>query len=771
MKFVALVSGGKDSIYAIVRARALGHELIACVHLARPNVEEEESFLYQTAASEAVRMQVEECMNVPLISIPRTGTSRNTSLVYEDEDPNDEVEDLYRALRTAKEQFPQMQAVSSGAILSTYQRIRIEQVCGRLGVQPLAYLWRSVQQELLDEMIQYGLNAVLVKTAAPPGLQPHKHLNKSLIQLTPHLRKLNERYQFHVCGEGGEYESLVLDCPGLFRKHLVLDEVEIVTEEDDDEIGVLLVKACHAEEKPTDDLHEPNLDYKKESAMVTEISGKSAAVVESAARIKMSPHVQTASGGLWSMSEVWCHKRVDTVAEEAKEIFRTLQLALNDKMCTTRDVLFVHLYLQHIEDFALVNSQYRDFFGVILPPSRSTVAVSHLPNSRKIMMDCMVQCGSGDYLRSKSTSSNPYTTAALAVTHSHLRRVLHVQSISHWAPVCVGPYSQANTLRDSVHFVAGQIGLVPDSMTLRPTWHGQLQQAWTNLANVLDGIDGSELHDMISCVVYASHDLPFERVRDAVKASLSAVQQNGGVKPGLVDGTMTIEDTYEDEGTRLELETQVTQVSVAFCPCLIVSIPQMPVGALVEIEASVASQKASSKLKIANAPISVSHVDTSHEENQCSSPFFWDTGRDFSCRLPRPKQINITSVTRSVGHRKSVASTVLVVSAVRTDTINIRSTAIQMVQELVEISSQWLHLRAYYLDDFDNVFIREALSAAVMTWLPKAALSSIPVRDLGLIVDDESQDSLPSNVLHFLAIQGLAIDPLGIEDDIWINNR
>jgi enamine deaminase RidA (YjgF/YER057c/UK114 family) len=37
------------------------------------------------------------------------------------------------------------------------------------------------------------------------------------------------------------------------------------------------------------------------------------------------------------------------------------------------------------------------------------------------------------------------------------RRVLHVQSISEWAPSCIGPYSQATRHAGLVHF-AGQVG-------------------------------------------------------------------------------------------------------------------------------------------------------------------------------------------------------------------------------------------------------------------------------------------------------------------------
>lgn len=45
-------------------------------------------------------------------------------------------------------------------------------------------------------------------------------------------------------------------------------------------------------------------------------------------------------------------------------------------------------------------------------------------------------------------------------------QVLHVQSLSEWAPLCIGPYSQANTLVSHLHLLAGQIALHPATMTL-----------------------------------------------------------------------------------------------------------------------------------------------------------------------------------------------------------------------------------------------------------------------------------------------------------------
>ena len=79
---------------------------------------------------------------------------------------NDETEDLLRLLKTVKAAHPEIEAVSVGAILSNYQRARVENVCGRLGLTCLAYLWQRDQKELLGEMINAGLTAVVIKVAA-----------------------------------------------------------------------------------------------------------------------------------------------------------------------------------------------------------------------------------------------------------------------------------------------------------------------------------------------------------------------------------------------------------------------------------------------------------------------------------------------------------------------------------------------------------------------------------------------------------------------------
>lgn len=68
--------------------------------------------------------------------------------------PGDEVEDLFILLNEVKRQMPSISAVSSGAIASDYQRLRVENVCSRLGLISLAYLWKQDQSLLLQEMVR-----------------------------------------------------------------------------------------------------------------------------------------------------------------------------------------------------------------------------------------------------------------------------------------------------------------------------------------------------------------------------------------------------------------------------------------------------------------------------------------------------------------------------------------------------------------------------------------------------------------------------------------
>lgn len=65
----------------------------------------------------------------------------------------------------------------------------------------LAYLWARDQTELIDGMIDSGIEAILIKVACF-GLKPEKHLGKTLAEMKPYLKELEGKYGCNVCGEG-----------------------------------------------------------------------------------------------------------------------------------------------------------------------------------------------------------------------------------------------------------------------------------------------------------------------------------------------------------------------------------------------------------------------------------------------------------------------------------------------------------------------------------------------------------------------------------------
>jgi diphthine-ammonia ligase len=224
MKVIGLISGGKDSIYNLIECIKNGHEIICLGHLARPeNTGEMDSYMYQTVGSEMIDA-IAECLGLPLIKRTLNSKPLNLDLKYE-ETKNDEVEDLFELLVEAKEKFPEIQGVSTGAIWSVYQKNRVVNLCERLNLISLAYLWERNQKELLMDMINDGMESVLIKSCVV-GLGK-EDLLKTIKEAQPKLFSLEQKYKINVCGEGGEFESLTVDCP-IYKKRINIKDYEVV---------------------------------------------------------------------------------------------------------------------------------------------------------------------------------------------------------------------------------------------------------------------------------------------------------------------------------------------------------------------------------------------------------------------------------------------------------------------------------------------------------------------------------------------------------------
>ncbi len=138
--------------------------------------------------------------------------------------------------------------IVAGAIASSYQYTRLLRVAGRLGCRVYAPLWGKTGARVVEQEVGAGLDIRFVHLAAE-GL-PAEWLGERLD--AERLRDLAAQAggprAFHPAGEGGEFETLVVDAP-FFRARIVLDDTETEWRSG---VGRLTVRRAHLEPKRRD---------------------------------------------------------------------------------------------------------------------------------------------------------------------------------------------------------------------------------------------------------------------------------------------------------------------------------------------------------------------------------------------------------------------------------------------------------------------------------------------------------------------------------------
>ncbi|XP_016311915.1 diphthine--ammonia ligase [Sinocyclocheilus anshuiensis] len=529
MRVAALISGGKDSCYNMLQCVSAGHSIVALANL-MPHThvpDELDSYMYQTVGHQAVGLYA-EAMDVPLYRRTIEGFSLHTAREYSQTE-GDEVEDLYQLLKLVKEK-EHVEAVSVGAILSDYQRVRVENVCARLQLQPLAYLWRRDQAELLREIISSGLQALLIKVAAY-GLDPERHLGKSLAEMEAYLHELSEKYGVHICGEGGEYETFTVDCP-LFKKKIVIDSMETVIHSADAfaPVGYLRFTRMHTEDKregsggrplplsrcPCQNAIDSMTEELEYADKTPDVQGGCPSNAERSCQSELgclpSHSSRSSSGYQWISGLTALQSEHPDIQSQTRHVFTLLQRQLQENGLLMKHVLLVHLYVSDMENFSQINSVYCTYF-THNPPARVCAQV-WLPVSQQLRMDVLLQDG----------------TVVCEEDDFPQRDTLHVQSLSHWAPANIGPYSQAVQVREAV-FCAGQIALVPCSMQLvKGPVALQARLCFSHMEKVLCAMDSRlTLAHVLQAHIYITHREHAAAVTEAWNTKLQDVQVESSV--------------------------------------------------------------------------------------------------------------------------------------------------------------------------------------------------------------------------------------------------
>lgn len=205
MKLAALFSGGKDSTYALYLV-SKEHEIKYLVTMKSIN---KESYMFHTANIDITETQA-KCMGISLIEKKTMGIKEY------------ELKDIESVLANLKKKG--ILGIVSGAVASNYQKSRIEKICKKLGMKCISPLWGRDPEEVLREMVESGFEIAIVAVAAG-GLNESwlgRRIDEKSIE---ELAKLSTEHGIHMMGEGGEFETLVTDCP-LFRKKIIIEKSE-----------------------------------------------------------------------------------------------------------------------------------------------------------------------------------------------------------------------------------------------------------------------------------------------------------------------------------------------------------------------------------------------------------------------------------------------------------------------------------------------------------------------------------------------------------------
>lgn len=526
LNVIALISGGKDSFFSLLHCIHHGHRVVALANLfpaqgdddasptalqviypgapprATKSPEEDgatpdadlNSFMYQTVGHEVIGLYA-AATGLPLYRLPIRGSAVRHEREYDFSSvghSQDETETMSSLLSAIVERHPEANAVSAGAILSTYQRTRVESVALRLGLTPLAFLWKypALPQpdgadalpddaQLLRDMAAAGLEARIIKVASAglgdDFLWTPVTTSEGIERIKRALRKFGTS-NGAILGEGGEFETLVVDGPRqLFCRRIDFASAsKRIIHEGGGTAWLMLHGAGlsdkgsepgEPEDKPDNMVRTPDLlDAGFQAIFMNLASSQTAeekpyhskSAVLSTNLLGKSPSWPSKGPALshWAVIRDEESSTVFIEAETAHLVAKVSHL-LAESLLEPDHILNTLIILRRMSDFPKVNSVYGKLFAKPNPPSRVTISC-------------------GDMLPDGCNISIALTVDP-SVQLGRSRQGLHVQSRSYWAPANIGPYSQAigapavpqaGTSGLQVWSIAGQIPLIPSTMVL-----------------------------------------------------------------------------------------------------------------------------------------------------------------------------------------------------------------------------------------------------------------------------------------------------------------
>ena len=204
MKFAMSYSCGKDSTLALHKMLEQGHEPVCLVVM----VNETAGRSYFHGADHAMLKRYSEALDMPMILCPADGTAYQQAFG----------EGLAKAKAMGAE------AACFGDIDIEQNRQWEEERCETAGLIPCFPLWQREREENVHELIRLGYRCLI--KSVNRMLLPMELLGTCIDEDSIRIMK---SAGVDICGENGEYHTLVVDGP-VFRKPLSFqmgDKIEL----------------------------------------------------------------------------------------------------------------------------------------------------------------------------------------------------------------------------------------------------------------------------------------------------------------------------------------------------------------------------------------------------------------------------------------------------------------------------------------------------------------------------------------------------------------
>ncbi|MFC1690920.1 diphthine--ammonia ligase [Nanoarchaeota archaeon] len=206
-----LFSGGKDSVYAMHTMIKQNYDIKCLITMKSINPD---SYMFHTPNINLAELQA-KAMDLPIIEQSTHGRKE------------EELKDMEKAIKKAMKEY-QIKGIVTGALYSNYQRERVQKICDKLGLKTFSPLWHIDQELEMRSLVKQGFE-VIISSIAADGLSK-EDLGKTIDnKFIDRIVKLNKKNQINIAGEGGEFETLVLNCP-LFNKKIKTEKAQIVME-------------------------------------------------------------------------------------------------------------------------------------------------------------------------------------------------------------------------------------------------------------------------------------------------------------------------------------------------------------------------------------------------------------------------------------------------------------------------------------------------------------------------------------------------------------